>query len=61
MDVIDVDRKEYLPDGKDVEAFGPSADRLVVVSAGTVEELGEKEGVEEAGWRDGRARASAVS
>jgi hypothetical protein len=61
VDVFDVDRKEYLPDGKDVEAFGPSADRRVIVSSWMVEELGEEERVEEVGWRNGQARASAVS
>ena len=61
MTVVNVDREEYPPEGKDVKAFGPSADRLVVVSIGIVEELAEEEGVEEVGRQTGETRACAVS
>ena len=61
MDVVDVDWKKYPPEGEDVKAFGPSADSLVAVSIGIIEELVEEERVEEVGWQTGQTRASAIS
>ena len=49
MVIVNVDGNAYIPERKDVKALGPSADSLVTVSRGRIDELGEEKGVEEVG------------